>query len=89
MPFDSYVRRHGRAPAEVVCRITQLDDVGRGRPRLNNKTSNTVVAIRNDFSQARCTNRYIAVDNVDDDENVCDSQRVRLRRGLLLPAFIE
>ena len=55
----------------------------------NNKTSNTVVAIRNDFSQARCTNRYIAVDNVDDDENVCDSQRVRLRRGLLLPAFIE
>jgi surface protein len=47
---------------------------------------NTVVTIRNDFSQARCTDRYIAVD---DDEDACYSQRVRLRRGRLLPAFIE
>ena len=52
----------------------------------NNANSSKVVTIRNDFSQARCTDRYIAID---DDGDACDSQRVRLRRGRLLPAFIE
>jgi surface protein len=61
--------------------------------------SNAVVTIKNEFSQARCTNRYMAAEDAGDggdggdgpgeDGDYCDSHRVSLRRGRLLPASIE